>query len=75
MAILALQSEPLNVMLVAEGDRLIRALALPRNPRRALQLVQRDSQGNDDQPRQYKAHASQCIGAAVEDLCHERFPV
>ena len=75
VTVLALQAEALNVMLVAEGNRLLSALALPRDPRRALQLVERDPQSDDDQPRQHQAHASQCIGAAVEDLRHERIPV
>jgi hypothetical protein len=75
MTVLALQAESLNVMLMAERHRLIRALTLPRNPRRALQLIQRDPQGNHDQPRQHQAHASQRVGAAVENLRHERFPV
>ena len=43
VAVLALQTQALHVMLVAERDRLIRPLALPRHPRRTLQLVQRDA--------------------------------
>ena len=41
VAVLALQSQALHVVLVAERNRLVRPLPLPRHPRRALQLVQR----------------------------------
>jgi len=54
---------------------LFRALALPRDPRRTLQLIERNAQGDHDQPRQHKAHASECIGAAVKYLRHECFPL
>jgi hypothetical protein len=62
------------MMLVAERHGLVRALALPRDPRRALQLVQSDPQGNHDQPCQNQTHASQGIGAAVKYLRHEYLP-
>ena len=74
VTVLALQTQSLHVVLMAERHRLIRPLPLAGHPGRALQLVQRDPQGNHDQPRQYKAHASQSIGAAVKYLRHEYFP-
>jgi hypothetical protein len=58
-------------MLVAKRNRLVRSLTLPRHPGRPLQLVQRDPQGNYDQPRQNQAHASQGIGAPLKNLRHE----
>jgi hypothetical protein len=63
------------MVLVAEGHRLVGALALPRNPRRALQLIQSHPQGNHQQPRQHQARPSQSIGAAFKYLRHECFPV
>src|ERR1039458_4059438 len=74
MTVLALNTQPLHVMLVAEGHRLVRALTLPRHPGRALQLIQGDPQSDHDQPRQNQAHASQGIGAAIKYLRHECVP-
>ena len=59
---------------MAEGDGLIGPLALPRDPGRALQLIERDPQSDHNQPRQHEAHAGQGIGAAVKDLRHELYP-
>jgi hypothetical protein len=71
VTVLALEAEPLYVVFVAERHRLIRTLTLPRHPGRALQLIERNSQGDYDQPRQHQAHASKRVGAAVKDLRHE----
>jgi hypothetical protein len=73
VTVLALQAQALHMMLVAERDRLFRTLTLPRHPGRTLQLIERNSQGNHDQPRQHEAHTSQRIGAAVKNLRHEVF--
>jgi hypothetical protein len=74
VAVLALQPQPLHVVLVAERNGLVRTLALTRHPGRALQLVQRHPQCNHNQSRQHKARASQSIGATVKYLRHELFP-
>jgi hypothetical protein len=73
MTVLALEAQTLDVVLVAERHRLLGTLTLPRHPGGTLQLIERNSQGNHDQPRQYETHASQRIGAAVKDLRHEFF--
>jgi hypothetical protein len=52
VAVLALQSQSFHVMLVAERDGLIRPLALPGHPRRALQRVQGYAECDDDQAGQ-----------------------
>jgi len=62
------------MMFVAERHRLLRPLALPGNPWRALQLVQRNPESDHKKPRQHQAHPSQSIGAAIEYLRHECFP-
>jgi hypothetical protein len=74
MTVLTLNAESLHMMLVAEGHGLVGALALPRDPGRALQAIQRDSHSDNDQPRQHQARASQSIGAAFEYLRHESYP-
>jgi hypothetical protein len=74
MAVLALQSQALHMMFVAERNRLFRPLALPGDPWRALQLVQRNTESDHKKPRQNQAHTSQSIGAAIEYLRHECFP-
>jgi hypothetical protein len=51
VTVLTLQAEALHVMLVAKRDWLIGALALAGNPWRPLQLIQRYSQGDNDQSR------------------------
>jgi hypothetical protein len=70
MTVLALKSQALNMVLVAEGHWLFGTLTLPRHPGGTLQLIERYSQGDHNQPSQYEAHSSQRIGAAVKDLRH-----
>jgi hypothetical protein len=74
VTVLALQPQSLHMVLVAERNRLVRPLPLAGHPWRTLQLVQRHSQGNNDQPRQHKAHPGQSVGAAVKYLRHEYVP-
>jgi hypothetical protein len=73
MTVLTLQPEPLDMVFVAKGHGLIWTLTLPRHPGRTLQLIERNSQGDHNQPRQHQAHASQRVGAAFKDLRHECF--
>ena len=75
MTVLALKAESHDVVLVAERYRLIGALALPSNPWGALQLIERYSKCNHNQPRQHQARPSQRVGAAVKNLRHELSPV
>ncbi len=71
VAVLALQPQSLHVMLVAERHRLIRPLPLPRHPRRPLQFIGGQRQGNHNQSRQNQAHPGQRVRTAVKNLRHE----
>ena len=57
VTVLALQSQAHDVMLMAERHRLFCALSLLGHPRRTLQLIEGDSQGDDNQPCQDQARA------------------
>jgi hypothetical protein len=61
MAVLTLNAKTHDMVLVAEGYRLIRALSLPGHPWGALQLIQRYSQRNHNQSRQDQAHTRQRV--------------
>src|ERR1700761_2392354 len=61
-------------MLVAEGNGLVGSLALPGDPRRALQLIKRHSQGDNDQPCYNQTRPGQRVRAAVKNLRHECVP-
>jgi hypothetical protein len=74
VAVLALKAQSRHVMFVAEGNRLLRSLALASNPWGALQLIERYSKCNHNQTSQHQARSSQSIGAAVKYLRHECFP-
>src|SRR5579862_9103152 len=75
VAVLALQPQALNVMLVTERHRLVGALSLAGHPRGPLQLVQRHPQRDHQQTREHKTHTSQGIRAAVKYLSHASFLV
>ena len=70
VAILALQSQALNVVLVAEWDRLLRALALAGDPRGTLQVVERHAHSDQDHSKKNKADPSQRIGTTIKNLRH-----
>jgi hypothetical protein len=70
VTVLALKPQSHDVVLVAKRNRLFRALPLLRNPWRTLQLIQRNSQGYDDQPCQDEARAGKRVGTPVKNLRH-----
>ena len=62
------------MMLVAERYRLFGALSLLGHPRRTLQLIQGDSQGDDNQPCQDQARPGKRVRTPVKNLRHWMSP-
>src|ERR1700678_2115052 len=61
-------------MLMAERHRLFGALPLLGYPWRTLQLIEGDSQGDDNQPCQDQARAGQRVSTPVKNLRHWMSP-
>src|ERR1700685_3249644 len=57
-------------MLMTERHRLFGTLSLLGHPWRTLQLIQSDSQGDDNQPCQDQARAGWRVGTPVKNLRH-----
>lgn len=72
VAVTAVESQPGDVMLVAERDWLFRRDVLPGHIRRALQLEQRCSDRRKKKNDAKNTRTSKRICAAVKNLCHER---
>jgi len=74
MAVLALQAQSLHMVLVAEGHRLVGALALPRNHGERCNSSRVTPRAITSSPST-PGSPSQSIGAAFKYLRHECFPV
>ena len=59
---------------MAERHRLVRTLALPGDPRRALQLIERHARDYHNQARQHETRADQRVRTAVKYLRHACVP-
>ena len=70
MAITAIQTQARSMVLMAEGDGLLRRNVLPGNIGRALQLHKRGAYRGKQKHGAKNAGAGQGICTAVKDLCH-----
>ena len=70
MAIAAINSQSRDVMLMAEGNGLIRSNVLPGDIRRALKLHQCRADRRKKKNNSKNAGAGQGVCTSVEDLCH-----
>ena len=71
VAVTAVQAQAGDVVLVAEGDGLLRRDVLPGHIRRALQFQQRRSHPGKKKNNNKNARPGERICTAVKDLCHD----